>query len=550
MVDRLGPLIIPHEEKQGAIAGRTSKAPFLVLLAIIALIPFGLWSRIANLDSTHPWHDETMSIMQLGGFTTGQFTQEIANHVVSAAEVRTRYLEGDGGQGVAGVLKAGQLDNREHMPLFSVLLYYWRNTLRSVPLRYLPLLFGILQLPAMLWWIKELGANRLAGWLSVALLAASPIAIFYSQELREYSLFMFLTILASAALLRAERLDRLSSWCLYSIIMLVGLLCSLLSVTTLMAHTCFMLLRTNVRIHSDGARLSATMIRFLGAAVAAVILFLPMFIWTIVMGPFLGLEIWYGIGRLPMEWLSSLLLLNLTSIFYWMNKDPASVQNCLLGVFFLINVVWACTVFSARKETPTFALVACSLVPLLFFVVLPDVFFGGQRSLHVRFYIWILLNLLVLAAVGLSSFLSSWKKGLQCIGFVSLVFVVFCQIRSDLALLKRTDRSEVAGQSLTLLSSVLSQEHEPPLLVSGTSRNLPPNSSEWCNAIQLLTLSTYLPNLRILWLEPAELSEIPKDCHQFFLFNPPALLLKSVGKLGLRAEPLPGSPYCLRVKTE
>lgn len=78
-----------------------------------------------------------------------------------------------------------------------------------------------LRFPATLWSLLTLPAlyglgRRAAGWplalLAVALLAISPYAVRYAQELRPYAAFGFWSVLSSYLLLRAVQTDRRSCW--------------------------------------------------------------------------------------------------------------------------------------------------------------------------------------------------------------------------------------------------------------------------------------------------------------------------------------------------
>jgi uncharacterized membrane protein len=79
-------------------------------------------------------------------------------------------------------------------------------------MRLLAVIFGVLALPAMYWLGLELFRSRGAAALAAAFLAISPVAVLYSQEFREYSLWTVAILVMSALFLRAVRSMTPRSW--------------------------------------------------------------------------------------------------------------------------------------------------------------------------------------------------------------------------------------------------------------------------------------------------------------------------------------------------
>jgi len=89
-----------------------------------------------------------------------------------------------------------------------------------------------LRLPAALWgvlavyWTYRLGKlffSREAGLLSAMFLAINPMHLFYSQEVRFYALFIFLTLLSTELFWRAWKKDQMRWWLFYAITALLML---------------------------------------------------------------------------------------------------------------------------------------------------------------------------------------------------------------------------------------------------------------------------------------------------------------------------------------
>jgi hypothetical protein len=93
-------------------------------------------------------------------------------------------------------------------------------------------LFGTATIPAF-YWLARIVLSRWASVASAAVLAASYHHVFFSQNARGYSAYVFFAIVTSALLIRALSDDRLWRWILYIIAMVLGF--------ASLAHTGFVL---------------------------------------------------------------------------------------------------------------------------------------------------------------------------------------------------------------------------------------------------------------------------------------------------------------------
>lgn len=97
-------------------------------------------------------------------------------------------------------------------PLFYLLLHFWSFLGKSeFILRLLPLSFGVLSIIAV-YKVGQLLFNKRVGLISAFILALSPLSIYYSQELRPYSLVTFLTLMSIYNLVKSLENNRLLSW--------------------------------------------------------------------------------------------------------------------------------------------------------------------------------------------------------------------------------------------------------------------------------------------------------------------------------------------------
>jgi hypothetical protein len=82
-----------------------------------------------------------------------------------------------------------------HPPLYTLIMYAWTRVFGDTELsaRAIPLMAGLATI-AMMPALGSRLATRNAGWVAAVLLTVSPIHIWYSQEARQYSLIMFMTV--------------------------------------------------------------------------------------------------------------------------------------------------------------------------------------------------------------------------------------------------------------------------------------------------------------------------------------------------------------------
>jgi uncharacterized membrane protein len=108
-------------------------------------------------------------------------------------------------------------------PLYYVLLHFWLNISRDDAfIRLLSALPGIATVPALYLLARDLFDTRV-GLVAAAILALSPLQIFYAQEARMYSLLVLFSILSTWTYLRAQKTNRARDWVLWIIATLAAL---------------------------------------------------------------------------------------------------------------------------------------------------------------------------------------------------------------------------------------------------------------------------------------------------------------------------------------
>jgi uncharacterized membrane protein len=109
-------------------------------------------------------------------------------------------------------------------------------------LRALAAVFGLLTLPCVFWFARELYGSSGPAWIAVGLTAISPFQFLYSQEAREYSLWAATSALVCAALLYALRTRTRRSWAFYMVSLALALYTFPLSLLILASQAVFVVI--------------------------------------------------------------------------------------------------------------------------------------------------------------------------------------------------------------------------------------------------------------------------------------------------------------------
>ncbi len=96
-------------------------------------------------------------------------------------------------------------------------------------------IFGVLAIPA-LYWIARIAFSRIASLGAALLFATSYHHIFFSQNARGYTAYIFFALISTGALIRALDRDDLKNWILYVAAATLGMAALLLTAFVLVSH--------------------------------------------------------------------------------------------------------------------------------------------------------------------------------------------------------------------------------------------------------------------------------------------------------------------------
>lgn len=148
----------------------------------------------------------------------------------------------------------------------------------------------MLRLPVALWgvlaiyWTFRLGKQIFSyevGLLSAAMLAINPFHLTYSQELRFYSLFIFITLLATEVFLHAWKKDQWRWWFFYSVVVLLMIYSHYYGSLVIILHGAWAVFDRFWLDEAHSRDWFQRFLRFLIAASIASALFLPWIIYDL-----------------------------------------------------------------------------------------------------------------------------------------------------------------------------------------------------------------------------------------------------------------------------
>ncbi|HTJ28060.1 MAG TPA: glycosyltransferase family 39 protein [Candidatus Limnocylindria bacterium] len=202
------------------------RVPFAALLVLLTILAFGVAARVVRLDRQIVFDDEIWTRLRVAGVSDRALGQLFDDRVHTVAEWNDRYQSvGRGGDALASIIGSLSADEPQWPPLFYLLCAGWERIVGSgmASLRALAAIFGILAIPAVFAFARELTSSTRVGVIAAALVAISPLDVAYSREARGYSVMLFLLALSSLLLLRALRTGSPRLWIAYAVALFLGL---------------------------------------------------------------------------------------------------------------------------------------------------------------------------------------------------------------------------------------------------------------------------------------------------------------------------------------
>lgn len=354
-----------------------------LLSACVAIaLSCGLFFRFYHLDRKVFWDDEIYSAIRIVGEREDAVIK-LAAAARTAADLQA-ILHPDPRRhdaSLQGTIDGLIREDPEQAPVYYALAHLWSNgfgdSVRA--LRLFSAVVGVLTIPAMFWLCFELFRSLRAGWIGAALIATSPVAVLYSQQIRVYSLWTVALLVMGASLLRALRLQTIRAWALYAAALACGLYVDILSILTAVGFAVFVMLDAWQRREARPYALMSFAAGFLA--------FSP---WLIVFVA--GLEAVHRGAAIMLEqrfgtvYILQKLVASLRLNFFDYNVQSTGL-SLLLSLMVLLLVGYA--LYFCCRTLPLRAW--AFIVALLFFATAPivvhDLLFGGMLTAQTRYLI-------------------------------------------------------------------------------------------------------------------------------------------------------------------
>lgn len=350
--------------------------PAALFWLTLLTVSTGVLARLYELDRMVVWHDEVFTVSRVLGYQQQPRTRFVfSGRVLTPADLMA-YQRPAPGRGWTETLSA-LAEHPEHAPLY-YLAARLATSVTPDPLlavRGASAVLSLLLIPALFWLARELFGDNKTPWIAAALVACSPMQLIYAQEARQYALWAGVAAAASAAFLKASSRGRAADWGLYAGLVVLGLYSHLLFAVVVAAHGTYGL----VLSRSDGRPIGEFLRPWSAAVGIAFLVFLP-WIWVVIRGAarvsqYTG---WMAIST-PLTRSIENWGLSLVRVFV---DFPGAGPLLLIG---LLPLAWILGRF-ARTAPPRAALFLALLLGFLAMpVVIPDIVFGGSRSMHPRY---------------------------------------------------------------------------------------------------------------------------------------------------------------------
>ena len=505
---------------QSQLLTKTNPPSWLKILVII-FMGLSIFCRFTNLGQKIYSSDENWTSVAISGHTLDELKQEVSqNQGIIPISNFDKYQHINLDRGVADTVNYLITSDPQHPPLYYVMVRLWAQVFgdSSAGVRSLSAVISLLIFPTVYWLCLELFDSAVVGWLAMALIAVSPLQLYFAQEARQYTLWMVEILGSSAALLRAMRQENKSNWALYSLSLVLGLYTHLFTGLIMISHGIYLIIQQQFRF-------TKTFINYLISTIAALLMFLP---WLIVfitnIHTALALTSGFGIKYInnPFE-LIAIFLIRVTRIFFDLNfttsiilarfTDEGSLYYSITSLIFsLILIIYSLFLLLRNYQNKAYLFIfLLGGFPSLLLMVY-DITSGGSRSLQVRYQLPLYLCLEITVAYLLSFAFQILQEQLWRRKIAQLLMVLFllAGLVSDVTFFQARSWWTQSSSRLIIQTIQTINKSESPLLVIN---NAPINLGG------ILALSHYSPKVPLLPVADNEIMQIPENYDQIFFIQ-------------------------------
>ncbi len=507
-------------------------APSWLRFLIVVLLVIGIFFRFVNLERKVYWHDETYTSLRISGYTVKEVKQQIFNGSVITGTYFNKYQRPNPQKNLGDTIKSLAVEDPHHPPLYYIIARFgvqiFGNSVTAI--RSLSAFISLLVFPCIYWLCKELFRVPLSvPFIAIALVAISPIHLVYAQEAREYMLWAVTILLSSASLLRAIRLesknkelakkeqasDPIFAWGIYAATLTLSLYTFLLSGFVAVAHGIYVFAIAKFKY-------TKIVKNYLFASLAGFLAFIPWIL--VVLFKFSQLDSATSWTKTQINFINLIQawLIQLSHIFFDFNFGFENPLSYFITPVILIFVGYAIYfLYQTTNEKVWLFIVLLIAVPALP-LILPDLLFGGIRSLSDRYLLPSYLGIQIAVAYLLAIQIYSGSLERRQIWQIITVLVITCGMIS----------CGVNSQAETWWSKIISYGNpQVATIINQASRPLLISDSFGINYGNVFSLSYLLePKVRFQLVKEQKIPKINNQFTDIFLLNPANQFRKEIQK--------------------
>ena len=408
----------------------SSKFKIIKILAIIILF-FSTYIKFSNLSEKAYNADEVRGLYRLAGYTRQEIINKAFNGDIIGVSNLQHYQTTNADKNLNDAINSLS-GNPEHTPLYYLIARFWiQITQNPVSARVASVVISLLIFPCLYWLCLELFKNPISGWISIILIAISPYHILLSQGAREYSLWTLMTILASAAFLKAIRVKTTKSWIIYGLTLVIGFYSHLFFPLVALVHGIYIACVERLKF-------TKTSISYLLTSLLGILGFS---LWIIVI--IKNIEevekktFWVRSGTVSINKIFKIFNSNLGNVFIDFN-DSTRLENLFENFIFVLFLY--SLYFLLKKTSPKTWLLIISLIVITALAqFLPDLIWQGKRSSQARYFIPCYVGIQLAIAYLIASYLNYKKIWQQCLGAAVLAFFILTGIFSGVLISNTND---------------------------------------------------------------------------------------------------------------
>lgn len=459
---------------------------FWIKRVALVAIAVGLVLRFSNLDRKAYWHDEAYTSLRVAGYIGPAVGEAVVDRPDLTAADLQRYQQLPQTPSLAASWQSLST-HPEHPPAYYLLAHGWGRLFGASVggYRAIAAIFGVIALPIMFWLARQLFPLQPAlAWIATALVATSPVHLIYSQEAREYTLWIVGLLLAHGTLVRALQQKHAFAWVIHGLALGLAWYGSLMTGLLGLSHLVFMVL---------SERRPKAWAGFVLAQALGLGLFIP-WIWTIVAQwqRLRAVTAWSN-APAPLEFLAKLWGLHYSAVVIDFNV-PLDHPLSRLGPALVLGLLAIALIYLWRSYPRSTALfVACGLLIPPLVLIGGDIVRGAQLSRNTRYF----FSSLVLMPLAIAPLIHHWltapRRPTKALGATLLALLLTVGIASGIANNRAlTWWNKSVGYANIYIADYLNQTTQPLLLLEASGTALG----------DALSLSHYLRPDTPIWLLP------------------------------------------------